>query len=149
MLHQLLLLATSSFQIPLYFEANVGQARPEVLALARSGKIRLEAHRWGLEISGDGGSARLLFDNGRAAAVRFEARLEARVQAVGNGAPRSIPAYERAVLENVWPGIDLVLLDRGGRYAFDLIVAPGADPSRAVFLVEGRASIDPASGALL
>jgi hypothetical protein len=47
------------------------------------------------------------------------------------GRRESIPTYARVRCANVYPGVDLLYHgDRQGRLAYDLLVAPGADPSR-------------------
>lgn len=142
------LLAASAASLPMYFEANVGQAPAEVLARGQSGALRLEALRSGLRLRGGDDTVLVRFDRPGEPKIRFEGRLGARVQQVGPKGTFDIPTYQRVVLEKVWPGIDVVLLERDGRFAFDLIVEPGADPARAGFLLEGDAAIVD-SGALV
>lgn len=45
--------------------------------------------------------------------------------------------YGRVRYRGVYPGIDLVYYGQGRELEYDLIVAPGADPSAAQFVVEG------------
>lgn len=136
-------------QPPLYFEANVGQAAPEVLTRAFAGATRFEVTRSGLQVTAGSGTARIDFDRPRAPTLRFERALDARIRVLDAKGARELPVYERAVLEGLWPGIDLVLLSRDGRFAFDLLVAPGGDPSRARFRLHGDAAIDRESGSLI
>jgi MYXO-CTERM domain-containing protein len=132
--------------LPVYFEANVGQTSKEVLARGRIAAQLVEARADRLEIDG----ARIDFAGGRAREVRFEGALDARVSVVRFGhEPLNIPSHQRAVLVEVWPGIDLVLTSRDGRFAFDLAVAPGADPARAKLTFGGTLQLDADSGALL
>jgi hypothetical protein len=48
-----------------------------------------------------------------------------------------VPSYERVEVEGVYPGIDLVFRDEGGRLAYDFVVAPGADPGRIRMAFDG------------
>ena len=60
---------------------------------------------------------------------------------------RSLPAYSRVRYTNLYPGIDLVYYGEKQRHLeYDLVVAPGADPSRVRLRVDGshEAEIDDA-----
>ena len=42
-----------------------------------------------------------------------------------------VPTYRQVVYRNAWPGVDVALYGAGGRFEYDLRVAPGADPRAA------------------
>ena len=44
--------------------------------------------------------------------------------------------------KNVWPGIDLVFHGKNGNLKYDLVIAPGADPSLIAFTFEGTDGIE-------
>jgi hypothetical protein len=50
---------------------------------------------------------------------------------------RDLPTYAGVVYQNAWPGIDLKFYATGNQLEYDLIVAPGADPSAIRFGVNG------------
>ncbi|MFH1276818.1 MAG: FlgD immunoglobulin-like domain containing protein [Candidatus Eisenbacteria bacterium] len=52
-----------------------------------------------------------------------------------------VPAFDEVVYRGLWPGVDLVFREDGGRIACDLKTSPGADPNRVRFLYEGAAEI--------
>jgi uncharacterized protein (TIGR03437 family) len=128
-------------KLPLSFEANQGQAGPEVRYLAR----------------GDG-YAILLADSGAIVSLRSKGnshddvvRLElmgassdltasaaeplpGRVNYfVGRGPSdwrRNIPTYARVQYRGVYPGVDLVYYGNRRQLEYDFVVSPHADPSR-------------------
>jgi len=67
---------------------------------------------------------------------------------IGNDSSRwhtNIPTYTRVRYANLYPGIDLIFYGGGERHLeYDLVVAPGADPSRIRFHVSSSsgASLD-------
>lgn len=131
--------------LPIFFESNAGQLPNDVLARGRVAGRVLDVRADRLELDG----ASIELTAGRASSVRFERPLEAQIVLRDFGkAPRAIPSYERAVLRNVWPGIDLVLSSREGQLSFDLLVAPGADPARALLTFASAPELDRESGAL-
>jgi len=78
----------------------------------------------------------------------------------GHGEAREIPAYGRVAIVGLYPGIDAAFHGEARELEYDLIIAPGADPSRVAFRIEaddraslgntgrvaasGRAALDPA-----
>ncbi|MBE9478694.1 MAG: hypothetical protein IMY80_01920, partial [Chloroflexi bacterium] len=42
----------------------------------------------------------------------------------------NVPAYAEIVYHDLWPGIDLLFRNQGGRITYDVILAPSADPER-------------------
>jgi hypothetical protein len=53
-----------------------------------------------------------------------------------------VPNYASVTARNVYPGIDLVLRDSQGRAEYDLVVAPGIDPSVVELQFDGVRRID-------
>jgi uncharacterized protein (TIGR03437 family) len=119
--------------LPLYFEANHGQADPGVQFLSRGRR-----------------SSILLMSSGRAVLAFAEGSLQmSLVGAVKNsqaagieplsgtlnyffGSNRgkwrtNVTAYSAVEFKRVYPGIDLIYHGRNGRLEYDLVVAPGAD----------------------
>src|SRR5207244_636814 len=50
---------------------------------------------------------------------------------------QDVPTYGRVVYREAWPGIDVVFRGSEGRLEYDLVLAAGADPARAVLAVNG------------
>lgn len=48
-----------------------------------------------------------------------------------------IDTYERVVYDAVYPGVDLIYYAAGSHHEYDLVVAPGADPSRIAMRITG------------
>ena len=61
-----------------------------------------------------------------------------------------IVTYDRVQYESVYPGIDLVYYGREGLHEYDLVVGPGADPSRVAMQITGadRIELDSQTGNL-
>jgi len=49
----------------------------------------------------------------------------------------NIPTYQKVAYHNLYPGIDVVYYGNQGRLEYDLIVAPGADPTQIRLAFEG------------
>ena len=64
---------------------------------------------------------------------------------------RDVPTFKKVSYASVYPGIDLVYYGNGGQLEYDLVVGPGADPSRIAFNFDGaeRLEVDVATGALV
>src|SRR5256886_6015932 len=62
-----------------------------------------------------------------------------------------VPTFRRVSYTGVYSGIDLIYYGKGGQLEYDLVVAPGADPSRIAFTFDGaeRVEVDAATGALV
>ena len=45
--------------------------------------------------------------------------------------------FDRVVWRDVYPGVDVAFYGRGDRLEYDLVMAPGADPSRIAGLILG------------
>ena len=73
------------------------------------------------------------------------------IRDAGYGDEREVPAYGRVAIIDVYPGIDVAFHGKARELEYDLIVAPGADPSRIGFRIEAsdRASLDGAGEVVL
>src|SRR6266404_418196 len=62
-----------------------------------------------------------------------------------------VPTFRKISFASVYPGIDLVYYGKGSQLEYDLVVAPGADPTQIAFNFEGaeRLEVDAASGTLI
>jgi carboxypeptidase family protein/beta-propeller repeat-containing protein len=62
-----------------------------------------------------------------------------------------VPTFRRVAFTGVYPGIDLIYYGKGSQLEYDLVVAPGADPSQIAFDFDGaeRLEVDAASGELV
>lgn len=82
----------------------------------------------------------------RHAASTGEARLPGRTHdfrgADPDGWTRDVPHDARIRMQDAWEGIDVLLHGREGRPQYDFVVAPGGDPSRIAFDVEGGDSVN-------
>ncbi len=126
------------------FESNRGQAPPEVRYLARlpAQKVRLTQSAIELALGRTRHSIRIRFEE---AAGPLEWRgfspLPGRSHYFRGRDPRrwitGVPHYRRVRARSVWDGIDAVCYGTDGRLEFDFVVAPGAEPSRIRFRVEG------------
>ena len=55
---------------------------------------------------------------------------------------RNLPRYARVRYDQVYPGVDLVCYGRDGRFEYDFIVGPGADPGAIRLKIEGADRVD-------
>jgi hypothetical protein len=141
-------------QLPLRFEANLGQADPRVRFLSRGPGYTLFvtgeetvlslAHR---SASSSGTPAvRMRFAGGRTDPRITPGReLPGRSHYFGGG-DRSrwrtgVPAYDRVTLEQIYDGIDLVFHGSQQQLEYDFIVAPGADPKQIALQIDGATGI--------
>jgi len=151
----------ATFDRPLSFEANLGQAAPEVRYLARAGGYTLQlqpaAVIVGLQSPGPparGASVRMRFlDGGSAPDMQGVEERPGRVNYLTGSDPRrwqtGVPLYAKVRSNEVYPGIDVLFYGRGRHVEFDLVVRPGGDPKRVRMAFEGAAVEGPdASGAL-
>ena len=147
----------------LQFEPNLGQAPKAVRYVSRSAQHSVEVYDDGMALSApsrhgadtDPAHAQLRFI-GTSADARFETREPAPGQAhylIGSDASKwlhGVPRYRQLRRSELYPGIDLVYYSRGGEMEFDLVVKPGADPSRIRLHVGGaHAPVIAANGDLL
>lgn len=155
-------------QIPLSFEPNQGQTDPSVQFVSRGrgyslflapGEAYLNLERQPAapdadpsidKTSGAGPvdtlTLRLLGANSKATAAGFDRQSGVVNYFVGNDPNRwrsGIPTYGKVNYTAIYPGIDLVFYGNQQQLEYDFVVAPGADPSRIEWQVEGAAlSVD-------
>ncbi|MES3001251.1 MAG: hypothetical protein V4787_11225, partial [Pseudomonadota bacterium] len=148
---------------PLVFERNVGQTDARVDFLARGANYQLFLAGPDATVKltrrGSAGKGSADLANTAAMRVRWLGVQPGRTAAgMGELTGRShylrgadasasiadIATYERVGYSGMYPGVDLVYYARQGQLEYDLIVAPGADPKRIRFAVEGaaRTSLD-------
>lgn len=63
---------------------------------------------------------------------------------LGNDASRwrtTVPTYALVRYSKVYPGIELVYYGTGGQLEYDVVVHPGADPSRIHLAIDGARSL--------
>lgn len=141
--------------LPLHFEANVGQTDPSVAYLAHGSGYTMffTPTESVLSLAAHGASpvAVRIQWLGTSAAARLSGTdpLSTVTKYLVGGDPgiwsKNVPNYGRVRYSGLYPGIDAVYYGKQGQLEYDLIVAPGADPSRARFRVQGAKalSVDP------
>jgi hypothetical protein len=148
-------------QLPLSFELNRGQFPAEVQFASRGATSKAfftQTQAVFVLKRPDAGKAVVrmsLADANSAAAVSGLEALPGKINYFrGNDQGKwitGVPTFRKVSYGAVYPGIDLVYYGRGNRLEYDLMVAPGADPSRIAFQFDGaeRLDVDAATGALL
>jgi hypothetical protein len=127
---------------PLTFEANHGQFVPGVLYAARGPQYSVVIDSKGASLHLDDATLRLQLI-GANAGSRIEAIDELRAKSsyfIGNDHSKwrnNIPNFGRVRQASVWPGIDAIYYGSGKQLEYDLVVAPGADPSRIALRFKG------------
>ncbi|HVL69301.1 MAG TPA: SBBP repeat-containing protein [Vicinamibacterales bacterium] len=131
--------------LPLAFEENLGQHPSHVRYVSRGSgyDVALLDDRVIVSLRGAGRAGRL--------ALRFEGAADLRPTAVAAlpgkvnylvGSDRTrwrtnVPTYARVQYDDVYPGIDAVFYGNGRQLEYDLVIAPGADPSAARATFDG------------
>jgi hypothetical protein len=160
---------TSYAKLPLVFEANQGQAKPEVRFLFRGerytafltgGSMVLSlrsatavstAHtqNWSADSQAQPSSITVQLNLSGAAknpAVVGEELLPGKINYfLGNNPAewhRNIPTYARVRYKNVYPGIDLVYYGNRRQLEYDFVISPGADPNLIQFEIEGSTQVE-------
>jgi uncharacterized protein (TIGR03437 family) len=152
--------------VPLSFEPNQGQAASSVQFLARGsgyalflapGKVVLNLERQQPAQAAAAGRTpeaasvdtlrmSLIGANGKANAVGLAPQPGVVSYFIGNDPKRwrsGIPTYGKVNYAQIYPGVDLVFYGNQRQLEYDFVVAPGADPSRIAWRIEGaRASVD-------
>ncbi|MBI1382001.1 MAG: hypothetical protein GC161_13050 [Planctomycetaceae bacterium] len=127
------------------FVENRGQWPEEVRFHARSGMVQATLVRDGLVLAGplegaaegEGVAVKLLFGSDP---VSFGGlgELPTLHHFLNRDEPVThVPAFEAAVLVGVAPGVDVAVRPDGALFAYDLLVAPGADLQGVVLTLEG------------
>jgi len=148
--------------LPLAFEENRGQhSDPGVVALARSDRYDVALRRDGSMVfavrraQGGFGVLRLDLVGARPSDARFGQPLPGRVNYfAGNDRATwrtGVLRFGEVTFPKVRKGVDLVYYGRGRRLEYDLVVQPGANPSRLALRASGadRLSLSPSGDLVL
>ena len=134
--------------IPLFFEANRGQAEPAVRFVARGHGYNLLLSPAGSQLvlrhagRGMGLTAHVVGANPNARILGEEPQ-PGRVNYIrGDRSQRDIPTFARVRYADLYPGIDVVYYGNDSRLEYDFIVRPGSKPESIKLSFEG---IDPLS----
>jgi hypothetical protein len=136
------------------FEANRGQADPQVQFLARGARYTafLTSTEMVLRLGPDATVRVKPVGADPAARISGDEELPGVVHYFRHEPSTAIsaPTYGRVHYADIYPGIDLVYHGGSGRLEYDFIVAPGADPDRIGVQIAGadRVELD-AEGALI
>ena len=150
--------AAKLLSVPLSFEPNQGQSDATVQFLSRGsgyalfltpGQVVLNLERQQATSAASVDTLRmsLIVANPKANAVGLSPQPGVVSYFIGND-PKNwrsgIPTYGKVEYPQVYPGVDLVFYGNQRQLEYDFVVAPGADPSRIAWRIDGaRASIDP------
>jgi hypothetical protein len=134
--------------IPLAFEPNVGQSAPATKFLVHRPELSagFAADSVTLLLPQKGKApARLAIHFGRSAGIAGEQELPGKTNYFHGNNPAAwhtdIPNFGRIRYSRLWPGTDVVFYGNGQQLEHDFIVAPGADPGRISFELNGASSI--------
>jgi len=127
---------------PLAFETNQGQSESQVKFLARGRGYTLFLTNQGATLAFENRALRmtLLGALATAHATGIDPLPGKANYFIGNNPAkwhRNISTYSRIEYKSVYPGVDLVYYGNEGQLEYDFVVAPGADPSRIGFRLEG------------
>jgi hypothetical protein len=118
----------------LRFEENRGQTGADVRFLSTGGRLQVQLETSGAIALIASTPLRLTFPGSRPAADwRPRDPVWTNRYLLGNDPSQWVPearVYRSVRRESLYPGIDLVLYGNGRTLEYDLVVAPGADPSR-------------------
>lgn len=139
-------------ELPAAFDANEGQFDDVVRFVAHAGAVTAGFFDGAAVLNLRGGDALCMRFGGAAPAP--ERRSGSRSSYfLGNDPARwrpDVASFERLVCRGVAPGVDLVWRGTQRALEYDLIVAPGADPSAATIGFDAAsAEVDPATGDLV
>ncbi len=130
---------------PMRFEANRGQTDSRVDFVARGAgyTVFLTPTESVTTFAADRSVVRVALAGSNAEArVSGEQELAGRSVYMTGKDRLDAPAYERVRYSSVYPGVDLVYYGDGqGALEYDFVVAPGADPSRVAFRVDGATDV--------
>jgi hypothetical protein len=153
-------------QLPMSFEANMGQTAPEVqflsrgrgyelfltrddavLALQRNSRLKSSPHAklLGKASTGRASLLRLHFEGANPDAVEGVGRLPGRIDYFVGNDPKDwltdVPSYGRVAYRGIYPGVDAVFYGNQKQLEYDFVVAPGADPAQIALRVEGASDL--------
>jgi hypothetical protein len=141
--------------VPLSFEPNQGQTAAAVQFLSRGsgyalflkpGEVVLNLGRRQPAPAVDTLCMSLIGANGEANGVGLAPQPGVVSYLIGND-PKNwrsgIPTYGKVNYAQIYPGVDLVFYGNQRQLEYDFVVAPGADPSRIAWRIDGaHASVD-------
>jgi len=126
---------------------------------ANDGETTFVAHATGYAVAVSRLGATLAFGDASRIDIHFvDVSDDAKVKGVGDQPTRihrlragdalavDVPAFQRVDIANLQPGLDVAFHGRGRELEYDVVVAPGADPSRFAFRVRGSDSVALADG---
>ncbi len=148
----ILLLATMSFSqlnaavLPVPFEINKGQARPEYGYMLRGQGYTISLSATHVDwVSRESHVHAVLEGSSAVASGEPELPLPGVVNYLRGRNPSAwlfdIPTYERVRYRDVYPGIDAIYYGKEGRPEVDFQVAPGQDPNQIRIRYEGVRSL--------
>ena len=140
-------LALQSYgQLPLSFEANVGQTNPDVkfLSRGRGHTLFLTDSQATLKLTNQRAVLRLKLLNARPR-IEGQELLEGKVNyLIGKDQKKwrsNISTYRNIVYRNAWSGIDMIWHGTQNELEYDFVVKPGADPSKIRFALKGAQNL--------
>jgi uncharacterized repeat protein (TIGR01451 family) len=139
-------------KLPLHFEANRGQAEPEVKYISRGSRHALHLTETGARLAlhdaETGRNAALhlkMIGANDAPAVTGQDELPGRVNYFRGQDQsqwqRDVPTFARVHYAGVYPGIDAVYYGNQRQLEYDFNVAPGADPAQIKLSFEGAQAL--------
>jgi hypothetical protein len=133
-------------RLPLHFEENRGQMDAQVRFVGRApgGTVYLTDKDIVLALAG--GTLRLEWLGAQTPQAAAEDVMAGTVNYLVGADPArwrtDIPTFARVRYDGVYPGVNAVFYGNERRLEYDLVVEPGADPSRIAFQVQGADRID-------
>jgi hypothetical protein len=128
---------------PLYFEANKGQAAPQINFISRAGQNLIAFNEKELEIHGKSFSIRMEISRAQETRITPTKPLPGTSNYYrGENSKKwitGVPHYGRLFYPETYPGIDLAFYGNEGRLEYDFIVKPGADPAQIEIALTGAA----------
>ena len=138
-----------SFDMPLRFEPNRGQAPPSTLFLSRGKGFTVEAQLSGLRFVNSGGAAVEMRFHG--AGIPASVKGSSQQSSVSNyfqGSDsklwlRNVPNFAAVEYKGLYPGIQLKLHQQpGARLEYDFLIDAGADPSLVQLDFSGTSKLE-------
>jgi len=138
----MLALAAFALSVPLYFEANQGQAPVQVRYLAQTSQYSLYLSDTAITTN---------FPNGRSLRMNLPrsspeglGSLPGKTHYYAGSDPSmwlTVPQYARVRYRAVFPAVDLVVYGKQQQLEYDWIVKPGADPASIQFAFNGASAM--------
>jgi hypothetical protein len=129
--------------LPLLFEPVGGSVSPRFLARSRNHALAISPD--GVDVMPTSGAGvRMRFIHGDPLAkISGTGRMSVVHRLRGSaGDTTHTAAYERVRIANLHPGIDVAFRANGRELEYDVIVAPGAEPARFAFAIDGGETVE-------